>query len=417
MKKVLKIIGAIILALIVLITILYIGLKIYISMNLDDEDLNDDSHMILKTADIPDEENAWFDLKKAGEAMYYPKDKEDLIKKMSSGEEWNEELAKQITEKNQDACKYIEASLNKKYLANPSFKGLKEEDYSATLVLESANFIRKLNRIYLISAKNSLLAGDFNKGLEEISNDLSLGNKFKNSSVGTTLIEYLIGLAVSENAYSLIENINSDFPIYKENSIILQKKLEESKNNKEGLAEVFKFEYLIMRNEANNLSSKEYLKENIPEYSEEMSSRFPFYLKKNKFRNMILRKFERDVENSHRSCDNLIPFEKEVDLSNKNKLALLFTENAIGKILIDITSISFDSVQEKRCKEDFRVTALQVQLAANAYKADNGNYPESIRDLEDYGYLAVEMPANLHGWNIKYDKNTGKLIFPENIKK
>jgi hypothetical protein len=385
-------------------------------MNSDDEALVDDSELLPDIVSVSDQENAWIDLNNAREVMYYPKDKEDLIRKMSLGEEWDSELAAEIVRKNQETYAYIESAVDKKYFSNPGFNGLKKEDYRAALILETPDF-RALNRIYLISAKSDLLAGDFDSGIRKILNSISIGNKIKGNLVNAILIEYLVGLGIAQNTYLFIENVNSEFQIYKNNSVVLQKKLEESKDNEKGLARIWKLEYLMMRNEVINLSSREYLEENLPQYSEAVPNDSSFYFKQNESRNMIMRKFKRDIENSYRSCDNLIPFEKEADLGEMNKLSFLLTENVIGKILIDIATVSSDPVQEKRCMEDFRVTDLQVQLASSAYRIDNGFYPGTIRELIESGYLVIEIPEKLHGWDVKYDQEKGKLVLPDGFEK
>lgn len=434
MKKALKIIGVVIIISIALISVAYTGLRIYIVTNSADETLKDDSHLIPEIISVPDEENAWFDLKKAEEVMYYPKEKEELIIQMANGKEWDEEVAKELIDKNQEAYKYIEIASKKRYFANSSLVDLKIEEINANTIIESENFIRHLNRLYLILAKFNLLEDNFKTGFEEILISIDLSNKIKNNETGKTLIEYLIGMAISNTNYSFVENIFSQVSIHRDNSIVLQRKLEKSKENEKGLAESFKFEYVMMKNEADLLNSGgdrrstlmdynpygiEILKENpwFFEYNSGMtiSKTSPFYFKINKFKNMIADNYRRDIENSYRSCNSLIPYERTVDLNGSGKLKIIFTENAIGKILADIISVSFDGLQIKRCAEDFRITALQVQLASDAYKSDKGNYPETLDELRNSGYLATEIPDELHGWDLDYDNEMGRIMRPEGI--
>lgn len=418
MNKVLKLAGKIILVLVAVLVIFFIGIKIYFAANSGDDELLDNSHLILKTINIPKEKNGWHELKRAEEVMYYPEEKNELIDKMISGENWDQKFVSDFIEKNRESFVYIESGFKKEITNSPLLNNFNVQNIKPDTVIESLIFSRKLNKLNLILAKNYIKNGDFDKGLERLVLSVNFTNKTKIADM--VLIDYLIELSLRGSNYIAIKSIINESDIYKNKSIDLQNALEINKNNKESLAQVFKGEFWFNTNALNSLYAGDNLGEDLSEaekkfISKNISKESNFYFKPNKYKNALNKSYTRNIENSYRSCDNLIPFDESNHFEYSNPISLIFTENAVGKILLTIADVNWDSLQKKRCAEDFNIVALQVKLASNAYKNDFKKYPLSIKEMTEAGYLVVKVTENINGWSVIYNKEMGELEVPKEL--
>jgi len=406
MKKALVFFGKTIAILLSFSVVAFIGLKIYFFANSGDEELLDNSHLVFETINIPDEKNGWFELKKAGEKMHYPEDKSELITEMVNGEAWDQKLVDELVEKNQEALEYFNKSAEYDFIVNPSRNNLSTENLNFDTVFESIPFYRNINKLNLILAKNEIKRNNLDRGISRFISSISVSYKIADKNI--LFIEYLLTLSVNTHNHSAISNTLNEISLRKDESIILQRELEK---NKENLAYVFKGEFWNTANSFQSMYKSEDLSETEKEFiAKNLSNKSNFYLKPNKHLNALNKIATRNVENSYRSCNNLIPFETVDSIRYENPLSLFFTENAISKILIRLTSVNLDSIHKKRCAEDFDILALQVKLAANAFKNDNKRYPNDVEEIKKDGYLVAETPDSINGWDLKYDKSKGELI-------
>jgi hypothetical protein len=406
MKKALVFFGKTIAILLSFSVVAFIGLKIYFFANSGDEELLDNSHLVFETINIPDEKNGWFELKKAGEKMHYPEDKSELITEMVNGEAWDQKLVDELVEKNQEALEYFNKSAEYDFIVNPSRNNLSTENLNFDTVFESIPFYRNINKLNLILAKNEIKRNNLDRGISRFISSISVSYKIADKNI--LFIEYLLTLSVNTHNHSAISNTLNEISLRKDESIILQRELEK---NKENLAYVFKGEFWNTANSFQSMYKSEDLSETEKEFiAKNLSNKSNFYLKPNKHLNALNKIATRNVENSYRSCNNLIPFETVDSIRYENPLSLFFTENAISKILIRLTSVNLDSIHKKRCAEDFDILALQVKLAANAFRNDNKRYPNDVEEIKKDGYLVAETPDSINGWDLKYDKSKGELI-------
>lgn len=406
MKKALVFFGKTIAILLSFSVVAFIGLKIYFFANSGDEELLDNSHLVFETINIPDEKNGWFELKKAGEKMHYPEDKSELITEMVNGEAWDQKLVDELVEKNQEALEYFNKSAEYDFIVNPSRNNLSTENLNFDTVFESIPFYRNINKLNLILAKNEIKRNNLDRGISRFISSISVSYKIADKNI--LFIEYLLTLSVNTHNHSAISNTLNEISLRKDESIILQRELEK---NKENLAYVFKGEFWNTANSFQSMYKSEDLSETEKEFiAKNLSNKSNFYLKPNKHLNALNKIATRNVENSYRSCNNLIPFETVDSIRYENPLSLFFTENVISKILIRLTSVNLDSIHKKRCAEDFDILALQVKLAANAFRNDNKRYPNDVEEIKKDGYLVAETPDSINGWDLKYDKSKGELI-------
>jgi hypothetical protein len=244
MKKILSIIGKFFLVIFAILVVLYIGFNIYISLNSKDDELIDDTMLTPVVLDIPDNENAFIDLKKASEVMYFPQNYDALLKQITS-DNFDVRLAQNIIDKNQETYNHIEQGLHKEYLINPNINGVDTIKISPFLKVNNI-FLRQLNTLLLLDARNNFETGDYNKGVNRVLQSLDIVHKLreKNNSIAT---DYFISLAINNKIIELVKAISSKSGFKKEYAIELQKKFGQTKRE-DFLKKGRGFEYVMMKN-------------------------------------------------------------------------------------------------------------------------------------------------------------------------
>ncbi|MDR3583139.1 MAG: hypothetical protein P4L62_02155 [Candidatus Pacebacteria bacterium] len=75
----------------------------------------------------------------------------------------------------------------------------------------------------------------------------------------------------------------------------------------------------------------------------------------------------------------------QMDLSEPKHFStgwtIIFTENAVGKILSNVAGVSLNSASTKKFQETFSVKGTELLLALKVYKNDNGSLPDTLDKL------------------------------------
>lgn len=423
-------------AIIGILFVLYLGFRVYVAANSGDETLKDDSHLIPKIEKIADEDNAFFDLKKAEEVMYYPKgeeksledsieeiqkkeaeSKENLIMKMLRGESWDQEFAHELISKNQKAFEYFEAASKKKYFAIPSLGKKTVDEITYDMRFESIIFLKNLQRLYLISAVNELKKdNNYDEYYRRMAIVFEILDKHKNY-IQPGVIETLVFVTLNKDANMSLDVALNDIDIDRDSSLALEKSLEKNKYMENMIANAFRFKYLIDRNALSEISKNSDL--TAIDGSFFFKRYWDFYYKPNATKNLHMTRIaEPEINRSLESCSNIASIETG-ETYEGGFWKYILKKNAIGEILIKIGSIGLEGVQKKRCENEFRTTANQIKLASSAYEKDKGVVAKSIDELKNSGYLIPEVivPARIYGWEVKYDDAKGELVYPEDIQK
>ena len=92
---------------------------------------------------------------------------------------------------------------------------------------------------------------------------------------------------------------------------------------------------------------------------------------------------------------------------------LPFTRNAVLKVLksVKIVDLSTVYIRTKRCEADLLTEQIRLQIALEAYKFDNGAYPDSQADLVPE-YLNKQILNPLTNTAFDYNRNTGEIMPP-----
>jgi hypothetical protein len=372
-----------------------------------DEPPPDDRDLWLSRIEIPKEENAlyyliphfylsqyekeevykyWPDLKES-KKIYWPAEKEDLIKNIIFQKEWDEKFVKELLEENKEILDSFEKAVKSPYFQEPMTQDPKTI-HAGTLLLPIGN-LREIANLNLIEGIYLFKQGKEEMAFNEVIKTIKFGQMIEDAP-RPTLIGYLVGIRIKETALeSLREMISStSLPFEKLKEYIIE--LNEFKLNERGLKNVLKMEYIFNANTKAKIdaaiagkTSKEELRElGLEETSflERRIRRFSFYYKPNKTLRMFADSFRNLISNVNRNCKE-IKLSEIRPLAPSSKIKMLFTENIIGKILHDLGATSYSGLFSRKCKEDFSVIGTQILLALKAYQNKIGNLPTSLSEL------------------------------------
>jgi MFS family permease len=372
-----------------------------------DEPPPDDRDLWLSRIEIPKEENAlyyliphfylsqyekeevykyWPDLKES-KKIYWPAEKEDLIKNIISQKEWDEKFVKELLEENKEVLDSFEKAVKSSYFQDPMTQDPKT--VHAGILIIPTRGLTKIANLNLIEGIYLFKQGKEEMAFNEVIKTIKFGQMIEDAP-RPTLIEYLVGMRIKESALESLRGMisSSSLPSEKLKEYIIE--LNEFKLNERGLKNVFKMEYIFNANTKAKIdaaiagkSSKEELKElGLEEtpFLKRRMGRFNFYYKPNKTLRMFADITKDLINNVDKNCKE-IKLPEIKSLVPSSKIKMLFTENLIGKMFYDIIIVSHANTFTHKCEEDFSVIGTQVLLAIKAFKMEKGNLPKTLDDL------------------------------------
>lgn len=311
--------------------------------------LIDDSKLQLQTVNIPEEENAFYDLNK----LYNTEKHQELIslKNVPEGknwvlgylesDEWNQELVRQLLTDNEEALQYFTDAANKEVFQLPEADN--QSKISSDMPVTPLNTWRDASRLSGVKAIWLAKNGQNQEALDEAFKSIIVGNAIENSQ--GLLITHLVGIAIKDNGLDILQKVISIIP---QDSPLLseyQSKLENYQAT--GNAAPFITEYLAWKEWWNNFGQ-----DTDAELGRGLKSltKNKFYFKKNltlsyyfDFYNKLAQEAEKDCSEIKEVQALIIPFE-----GNK-VVKIYFTENAIGKYFTEIPELALNNVLEKKC--------------------------------------------------------------------
>lgn len=404
-KKILRGLGILALA-IILLGVVFV---IYIKFNSKDIAKPDDSDLYPSSQILSKEDNAFYDFKKASDSIVLADNQDQTITDLASNKNWDSSLANKIVNDNAVALVAFNLGSWKKGYQDLALQ-IDLNEYNANTVTTSLAGVRKLAKISVIKSR---LLFEQGKEKEAFSNTLSViyaGQIFENS-IGGNLINYLVGISIKGIGINSLQSMISNSHLTSGELKDYVEKIEKFKNNRTGLQETFKMEYLMIKNTKEQMidpyissgQKSEFLPPVVADSKVLLKS--AFYYKPNKTQKLFVERYKAFVGNAMKNCNEIIPSSpKEEEIS---VVKALVTENAVGKILDSIIGVSLEGVNSKRCEEEFSVIKAQISLASQAYKIDNGKYPNSLSQLYPK-YLSQDY-KQFNGKDIIYNAETGEV--------
>lgn len=385
----------------------------------------DDRDLQLQKVDIPKEQNAFYDLLEIERYIYHPDNISTPLQNHIKGKTWDENFVQETLAKNEKALALFDEAVKKPKFQNPQTVN------PAKILSEIASPSVKLNLLasLKLSRVSSLKALSLSRQEKEIEafnetiKSVEIGQKLQESQVGIT--DYLLGIAMKERGLETMQEIIAISKLPPEILVQDAKYLEKFKNNKDGLKNAFKGEYMSTVNSINAFASgnpEVFFQQFGPDenaISDKIQglSKNPFYFRPNKTRSLFANYVRPAITDVGKPCNQIeVKQVKPLFFSSSNSILpfipkALTGENLIGILLHDIITVTwnFDVYNDKRCQEDFLVSASQLLFILRAYKLETESYPTSLNELVPK-YLSKVPEDPFDGKPIRYSP-TKKIIY------
>jgi len=354
--------------LIVVFIVTFLSLNIFWGR---DEPPFDDSSLWLSKVEINESDNAFYYFSDIREKIYIPYNKEEnqLFRDMSEGKAWDNEFAKELIDKNNEAFEYLDKGLNCSVYQNPNFTD-PSKVYIGT-VLISLSHLKSMAKLSSIKSFYLLKQNKPKESLDQSIKILELSHMLKNAPLPNT-IDNLVGLAIDEIGFKNLRLIISDDNL---SSLISKEyiiKLNEFRESNNWIKDCFKLEY---SNQQNTLEQEIFSRNDLPYLIDS------YFYKPNKTKRIFAEHYQRMIGNAEKDYYNDIEIFEYQRLCPDSWIKIIFTENLVGKIFYDMTVVSQEGLIVKRCLDDFSLNGTQVLMALRSYQIDNGKLPNSLDEL------------------------------------
>ncbi len=386
-----------------LFVVLVIVFLLYLRLHSEDIEKVDNSILSPSSQILPKADNAYYDLKQSSDSLKLPQEKSQIIADMAKGVNWNDALANEILKNNTVALAAFDRASWKKGYQDPTVQGdlrtYRADTMSTSSILSDA---RKAAQISAIKSWVLFKQGKEKEALDNTLNIIYLGQLFE-SSPRANIIDYFVGMAIKGIGITSMQVMIPMSHLLSGDLKLYIGKLNAFKNNTAGLQEAFRMEYTMINNTKEQMidSAGGQGAQELQVPFGETLLKSSFYYKPNQTRKLYVEQYQNFVDNAAKQCSEIVPRPKRITVN----LSIIFVENAVGKILTDVSESSLSGVFDKRCQEEFSVLQTQIVLASQAYKNDNGAYSASLGLLSP-NYLDT-VDKQYEGKDIMYDAKTG----------
>jgi hypothetical protein len=320
----------------------------------------DDSKLQLQTINIPEEENAFYDLnyglqtnKDLINTANVPEEKELVFDYLES-DKWNQEIVEQILIDNKKVLENWTSAASKDKFQLPYTN--EHSKISRDMPVTAFNIYREISRLSGIKAINLVKDGKYQEALDEASKSIIIGNNIENSQA--PLIAHLVGIAIKDNGLDVLQKVISiipeDFEVSKEYQLELEKQQAE-KN-----ASPFIIEYIVWKQALDN---SEFINNPYLTDLEKLLMKNSFYYKENLTLSYYYDFYAKIVIESKKDCDKINKVKWPVEhFENDNIFKMYFTENLVGKYYNYFPVDAFNSVLDKKCATEDKLQETVLLL-------------------------------------------------------
>jgi len=304
---------------------------------------------------------------------------------------------------NQAALDHFHAAMQRPAFQDPAFSNPETISFETRSLVNLVSImdLSKLEKLYLLSlTKRGLHHEAITQSLQLI----ALGQKIQDSL--TNLLFYVVGNNLKQQGISVIQQIILSVSIPPESLRGYIQALEPFHANESGLISVMKFEYTLFKNlfqKPENTIEQNALIKNDPLFRQ---IEIGYYFRPNKTLQMKAKNTRELIKKISLPCGNVSNTSAPTRTS---RLRMYFTENMIGKTMIEMVSLNLVQHIEKRCEENWHLAATQSLMAIQAYKLEKGNYPKTLEELSPT-YLPHPPIDPYDGQPLKYDLEK-KIIY------
>lgn len=333
----------------VLVVLIVVGLFAYAkyqkSNSADIAPINDSDIREIQVINVPESDNAYFDLIKlpasdSADKLFEPAYLADFI----SFKSWDDNQQKEIYEKNKAFYPIYDSAASKSKYQNPLYTDPSKIDFDTKLPLVNTwRTMAKLNALQAIYLwKNK----EYNSAIDTLYKTIKIADGIENSRSST--IEFLVGVAMKKTALETLQHFAQSPEPAKINWSAVSNKLLVYKNKKENVDRTIMVEYIVATNAIDQIASGKLSREYLDSEVDLTSYSFKPNLTKSYFIDHTRKQIEAG-ENCTQKYDPVLP-----DTSN------ILVENYIGKAFFSTLAVSLQGIYEKQCESDVLIASIQA---------------------------------------------------------
>lgn len=366
-EKVANIIGVTIAYLFGVLLFLFFVVPFVLGIFMGGDEPVDDSDMQLSIINIPEEENAFYDLIKIDDVI----NMENLPDGVRSsydylyGDKWNEDEVSILLDDNVEALEYYDSAAKKDKFQSTASDHPDKITYDMQII--SLNPWIEISRLSGIKAIQLAKEGKGDEAMEEAFKSVIIGDAIERSQANE--ITYLVGMAVKRNGFDFIQKVMSISNI----SVDTLKRYQEDlkKYDMSDNVSFLKVQYLVVK--SNILTV-------LPDYVDgfldgswdspifavfSVTPKTKYNIKPNSTVSYHLNAMREIIFNFEKPCDdidfialdNIIEFDSYFDY-----IKLYYSENSIGKILYASPETFLYNLKEKRCAHQDNLDELRNEI-------------------------------------------------------
>lgn len=350
-----------------------------------DEPPVDDKDLWLSNLDIPEQENLFYCLVEAS-------DKINLAEGESISDyyEGNIESATSFLENNKEFFNYFDKCLIFNVFQDPAYNNI--EDFWIGSMFVSRPEITWSIKLVLTKARYLFEQGKEEQAFNEVFKIIKINHIIEDSQ--GPLIQYLTGLHNKERALIQLREMLPDTKLSSALLMSYAESLDEFKDSREGLTKGMKSECMLMINTKlkflDGIGTKEELEYiGANDAISRIKRSMGYFYKPNKTKRIMTDIFRLRIANTRidyykdfRFEDPVIDYDAiKIPRSKMANIKILFTENALGRIFLNVSLVDFPHSYKKRFLEEFSVVGTQTLLAIKSYWQDNYIMPSSLEEL------------------------------------
>ncbi|MBI2637732.1 MAG: hypothetical protein HYW88_02420, partial [Candidatus Sungbacteria bacterium] len=251
--------------------------------------------------------------------------------------------------------------------------------------------------------------------LEEAIRVTEIGQKMEGPQ--SALIEYLVGMGIKSIGIREAINIIQTTKLLNNELLPYYAQLEKFKQNEEGLEKILKGDYQmfswIIDQAVKGITDGQHIPlrglESLNPSEVKYLQKHSYFFEPNNTKKIYAEETRKQLKNVEKPCGQISKPNRKYLTPRNSFIKFMLTENVIGKILRDVTFVSFDGIFPKKCQEDFLVSTAQTLIAIKAYHNDTNAFPNSLTELVPK-YLSKVPEDPFSGGQLRYSKDK-KIIY------
>jgi len=310
----------------------------------------DDSIMELQVINIPESENAFYDLNKLYDTdkmseVINLKDfpyKKDIVSGYLKSDTWDQDAIDDVLAANREVLGYFTDAAAKGQFQSPYTNDPSE--ISINMPVVAMNPWREISRLSGVKAINLARNGQSEEALDEAMKIVIVGDSIMKSQ--GVLISYLVGIAMQDTGLDVLQKVISMTP--DDYSGFDKYRGELEKHRPAANPTPFVIEYLAHKKVW--LEIRQSTDKYMPKVWKFLLSN-RFYFKPNLTVSYLFNSSAKVVVESKKECSDMrgAVEERDMSLEGPNFFKAYFTENAVGKKLVNTSFTALGNVLNKRC--------------------------------------------------------------------